>query len=636
MKKLVSILVLVAMLLASVIAIVPASAVEEYDEFAYYETRRLWTDEVYAGIKKLYEEDATPTKDWVPGAAPFAPVNVNFQNRMAGTRLRSITLPLNKTLGADSEGNFIFTIHTFKRDSLTNSSPVKSWKIKINAEEYGLTANTGGMHKFIENIDLTSYNIIIGEDEVIAFFSNTDTFLPGYGDGATPAPGSYFSNNFPEMMGFGAYAGVDKFTSNTWNTSVIFYDLTYDVAVSEAYAKIKTLVDTVKDYEKDDFSAGFAAFETALAAAQAKLESTSAFGDFSAEYAALDSAVKGLVAITEVNKTVLTTAITAAAAYENKAAEYTAESYATFTEALAAAKAVNEATDAKQSAVNEAAKALDDAIKALDKKGTTDALKTKVEETLAKYDIDDYTANSYKPLRDAIKVAEDLISAECESYNDIEAAAKAIDDAIPGLKKKADFTKMNELITQYEGVTDKDYTEASVNALMDIINTIKEVRKPAKAPNVTEEAGAEYLARLEGAIAGLVPYADYTDIDAKIAEVDGMDETKYTADSWKAVEDAIKAINSLESNRNATKPEADAALKVLNDAVAALATVGSDSNGGNADNSNNPGAATDGANATEGEKKTEKGCGGVIATTAVVMTSVLALGVAIVAKKKEN
>ena len=39
--------------------------------------------------------------------------------------------------------------------------------------------------------------------------------------------------------------------------------------------------------------------------------------------------------------------------------------------------------------------------------------------------------------------------------------------------------------------------------------------------------------------------------------------------------------------------------------------------------------------ATEPEEE-KKGCGGVIATTAVVMTSVLALGAAFVAKKKED
>ena len=598
-------------------------------DFTNYETRRLWTDEIYAGIKALYEADGAKTIDWVPSAAPFAPVNAIFQNRMAGTRLRSITLPVNKTLKADADGNFIFTIHTFKRAELAGSSPVQSWKIKINAEQYGLTENTSAIYKFVENIDLTSYNIVIGEDEVLAFFSGSDTFLPGYSGNAA----GYFSSNFPEMMGFGARAGTSDFPKNTYTSAVIFYDLTYDVPVSESYANIKELVDTVKDYEKDDFSAGFDAFKTALDAAVAKLESANEFGDFSAEYTALDTAVKGLVAITEISKTALTTAITAAAAYENKAAEYTEESYAAFTEALAAAKAVNENTDVKQSEVNAAVTALDNAIKALDKKGNTTALNAKVTEVLAKYDIDAYTANSYRPLKDAILAAQTLIEANSESYNDIEAASKAIDDAIPGLKKRADFTKINELISKYEAITDKDYTAASVDALMDIIDTIKEMRKPAKAPNVSEENGADYLARLEAAIAGLVPYADYTEIDAKLEEVDAMDEDKYTADSWKAVEDAVKAINSLKSNRNATKPESDAALKALNDAIAALVSADAESNNTNNGNNSND-ATTDGAGATEGEKK-EGGCGGIITTTAVVMASVLALGTAFVAKKKD-
>lgn len=627
MKKLVSILVLVAMMLASVLAIVPAAA--EDDPFEYYETRRFMPEDVYQGIKELYEKDGANTQDWVPSVAPFTPVNTKFQDRFAGTRLRTITLPVNKTGAVDSNGDFIFTISTYKRNALTNSSPVNSWKIKINAEKYGLQANKSGIYKFIENIDLTSYNIIVAEDEVLAFQASGDTFIPGYAGGAV----NYFSSKFPEMMGFGAYTGQEKFTSNTWPSTVIFFDITYDVAISESYAKIKELVDTVKDYEKDDFSAGFDAFKTALDAAVAKLESSNEFSDFSAEYTALDTAVKGLVAITEISKTALTTAITAAAAYENKAAEYTEESYAAFTEALAAAKAVNEKTDVKQSEVNAATTALDNAIKALDKKGNTTALNAKVTEVLAKYDIDAYTANSYRPLKDAILAAQTLIEANSESYNDIEAASKAIDDAIPGLKKRADFTKINELISKYEAVTDKDYTAASVDALMDIIDTIKEMRKPAKAPNVSEENGADYLARLEAAIAGLVPYADYTEIDAKLEEVDAMDEDKYTADSWKAVEDAVKAINSLKSNRNATKPESDAALKALNDAIAALVSADAESNNTNNGNNSND-ATTDGAGATEGEKK-EGGCGGIITTTAVVMASVLALGTAFVAKKKD-
>ena len=640
MKKLVSILVLVAMMLASVLAIVPAAA--EDDPFEYYETRRFMPEDVYQGIKALYEKDGAQTKDWVPSVAPFTPVNTKFQDRFAGTRLRTISLPVNNTGATDSNGNFIFTISTFKRNALTNSSAVNSWKIKINAEKYGLQANKTGIYKFVENIDLTSYNIVVAEDEVLAFQASGDTFIPGYAGGAI----NYFSSKFPEMMGFGAYTGKKEFETNTWPSTVIFFDITYDVPLSESYAKIKELVDTVKDYEKDDFSAGFDAFKIALDAAVAKLDGSNSNADFTAEYTALDTAVKALVAVTEVNKTTLASAISAAAAYENKAADYTATSYAVFTEVLAAAKAVNNDTAAKQSAVNKAVVALNAAIEDLDRKGNTVALATKVENAL-KYDKEIYTANSYKPLKDAILDAQDLIAANSESYNDIEAVSKAIDDAIAGLKKKADFTKMNELITKYEGASKEEYTEESVNELINIIGIIKEARKPAKAPNVSEETGAEYLARLEAAIAGLVPYATYGDIDARVAEVEGMDKTKYTADSWKAVEDALKAINTIKSDRYATQPEADALLEDLNEAVAALVAAGSNSGNNtntdtDTDNSNDGEADATTPAGTDSENKTDKtdekkegGCGGIITTTAVVMASVLALGVAFVAKKKD-
>ena len=96
-------------------------------------------EDVFADLKALFEKDGAATLDWVPSVAPFTPVNASFQNLMAGTRMRSITLPIRKTLAADADGNFKFTIHTFKRDGLTNSAPVNSYTIKINAEKYGLT-----------------------------------------------------------------------------------------------------------------------------------------------------------------------------------------------------------------------------------------------------------------------------------------------------------------------------------------------------------------------------------------------------------------------------------------------------------------------------------------------------------------
>ena len=604
--------------------------------FTYYETRQFMPDEIWDGFKTIYEKDGANTKDWVPSVSPFAPSNITFQNRMAGTRLRSISLPVNKTLGTDSNGDFVFTIHTFKRSGLTGGSPVKSWKIKINAEKYGLTANTSKIYKFINDIDLTSYNIVIAEDEVLAFFSTTDTFLPGYSGGAE----SYFSTKYPEMMGFGAYAGRPEFTANTWAGSVIFYNLTYDVPISESYARLSALVEEVKGYEKDDFTAGFDAFKTALDAAVAKLEGADSTGDYTAEYTALDTAVKALVAVTTVSKTALDAAITAAKAYESKQSSYTAASWEAFTAAYNTAKAAKDNADIKQSAVNKATADLSAAIAALDEKGDVAALKSKVDAANAGYDRSAYTAVSYKVLTDAVRAAGELISANSESKNAIDAASKAIDDAIAGLVEVADFTELNKLVEQYENASANEYREDSLSALEAAIAAIKEARKPAKAPNVSAAEAAEMYAALMEAIENLLPYAEYTAIDERVAEVKAMDSAKYTADSWAAVTAALEAINDLKSNRYATQKEADALVAELNAAVDALTLVDAGADEGDAtDNSANatePVQDNGGDSNTNTTGTTTAGCGGFIATTAVVMTSVLALGAAVVAKKKED
>ena len=162
------------------------------------------------------------------------------------------------------------------------------------------------------------------------------------------------------------------------------------------------------------------------------------------------------------------------------------------------------------------------------------------------------------------------------------------------------------------------------------LEKLKSYMKEDKKPNVSVEDEAKYLAEVKAAFDALVAYATYGDIDAKVAELEALDKTKYTADSWKALQDAIKAANALKSDRYATQPQADAALAAINAAVEALVEAGADSGDATTpttDKNNGGGDATEPA---------KKGCGGVIATTAVVMTSVLALGAAFVAKKKED
>lgn len=589
------------------------------EDFEFFETRRFMPEDVYAGIKELYEKDGAGTSDWVPSVAPFTPVNTLFQDRFEGTRLRSISLPVNKTGNKDSDGNFVFTISTYDRDNLTNSTPINSWKIKINAEEYGLTENTSKIYRFIENIDLTSYDIIVGYDEVLAFSKNGDTFIPGYSGGAV----SYFQTNFPEMMGFGAYTGTPQFSTNTWTSNVIFFDITYDVPATESYVELKAILDETADYAEEDFASGWKAFAAARDAAVAAIEEGGAYNFYEDELAALVAARATLAPLANRDKTALAAAIESAAAYAGKDDLYTEATWNAFAEALENAKAVNDDENAKQSEINKATEDLTAAIAALDEKGDVSTLQAKIDEATSKYVREVYTAVSYKALSDAIRNAEEVVALGSVGKSVIDAAAKAIDDAITGLKKVADFTAMNELVAKYENATEADYHPDSLVALTKAIEAIKDASKPAKAMNVSEEQGAALLKALEDAIAGLKEYADYTAIDAKLAEIEALVESEYTPESWKAITDAKAAINALKNDRNSINDDAVAALEALNAAVDGLVKV-SDVN-----NTDAP------ADTDKTDDTSKKGCGSVVGVGAVALVAVMTLGCAVVFKKKD-
>lgn len=660
---------------------------KEFD-FTYYDTKKFMPDDVYADLKALFEKDGAATLDWVPSVAPFTPVNAGFQDLMEGTRMRSITLPIKKTLGTDADGNFTFTISTFNKDGLTNSAPTKSYAVKINAEKYGLTANTANIFKFIK-IDVSEYDIVVGENEVLAFSTNGDTIIPGYSGNVS----SFLSSRFPIMMGFGAYTGKAQFTSNTWPSACIFFDMEYDVPVTKEYAELRDLIAEASSFVSDDYSAGWQNLEVTLSAAKTIFEQKpDSTEDLAAIYKDLQAAVNALVPLANVDATALNNAITAAKPLEGNEDEYTPATWDAFAKALADAKAVSANKDAKQSEINAAANALTaataalakkpaldslateitkcealsaadyttstwtalsealavanatkdnvnataedvdaaitslkSAYDALDKKADTAALKAKIDAAIADYNRELYTANSYKDLNELINAAEKAIEEGEIGEKSSSEYIKNIDDAIAALVKRADVEELKALVETWENVTDDDYHPTGVAELQKIVEAIIDACKPAKAANLSVADADEYKAALEYAVAGLMKYADYTEIDAKLAETENLVKSEYTEDSWQKLVDAKNAINTLKSNKLATEEDAILALANLTKAINGLTKP--------EQATNTPEATNDNSGATEPAE--ESGCGGFIGASALVVTLVSVLGCAVVLKKKD-
>jgi len=333
---------------------------------------------------------------------------------------------------------------------------------------------------------------------------------------------------------------------------------------------------------------------------------------------ALVAAMDGLETIPDLEA--LAAAIDAANAYVE--AEYVTTTWAAFAEVLAKAEALYVDVNATGSQVNAVMDELKAATEGLAKKVDPKPLSDKAKATEEQYKMDDYTAMTYGKVTGALRNANDAAAANDMSQATLDALAKAIDDAVAGLKKRADWVETEKVLAAIAEYRDTDYTPETWSELEKAKNAINNKMKENEKPNVSVDEEKNLLDALNAAINGLVAYATYTDINTRVGEVEAMDKTKYTADSWKVVEDALKAIKDLKSNRYATQPEADAALAALNAAVDALVEAGAST----------PSATEGNGGATE-PKEEKKGCGSVIGVSAVVLTSIL--GVAFVAKKKD-
>ena len=223
-----------------------------------------------------------------------------------------------------------------------------------------------------------------------------------------------------------------------------------------------------------------------------------------------------------VSKTDLDKAIKAIEAKNPDSSKYTADSWKTFADAMAHAKAVIADDSATQQDVDNALKALTDAYAGLTEKTPEPApvnkseLDKKIKAIEAeKLDGSKYTAESWKAFETALAHAKAVNASDSATQQDVDAALGALTSARDGLTEKGEV-------------------------------------KPDPKP----EPGTVDKAALDKAV--------------KKVEAEKLDGSKYTAESWKAFETALAHAKAVIGNANSTQFDIDNALSMLNDARAAL------------------------------------------------------------------
>lgn len=200
--------------------------------------------------------------------------------------------------------------------------------------------------------------------------------------------------------------------------------------------------------------------------------------------------------------------------------------------------------------------------------------------------------------------------------------------------KSADKTALNAAIEAAAKLSNDQgtYTAASWAAFQDALSAAQGVNE---SPAASDDEVANALSTLQNAQAALAKAAttdQKTDLKVEIGRADALNESDYTADSWKAYQSALAAAQSVLSKDDASAADVEAATTALKAAREALAKP-SQSSKGNSTSTTTTTTDTKKANASKKDASGLPGTGDTqIATVGIfagIGAAIAAAGVAI-------
>lgn len=643
MKKIISFLIVTALLLAAVVAIIPASAEEaepqkresilvnsQPDQYngigpAFYYDYRLYTHNV-----NYFPINEAPREDGGTGYQGKRPYMLRSRNSSGGSST-SIDGSLDSYISAGAYNTFQRGYElNFITDDMGNDYEFDAW-LGVCLRETK-TIDAFSFYTLHENSPSRGSKYLIEELTLFGAKMDPETHTFGTWFRMTDAIGTVQTN-----------------ITEDGNLAVVTGDLYMPFEVDYIFMAFQMEGEGDGDYlcvelEAYEYEGGaaeeldLAELNEAVAAAEDELakEGTYTSKSFNTLQLAYDSA-KNTLATATTQKAVdhaVDTIYAAILALEPLAdvseltaelakhealveTDYTIMTWEAFAAARDAATELISSGNYSETAVGEKLMALISAAEALALKATDEAiaaLKAMYDEAEA-LEADDYTSKSFASLRSARREASSCVSEEARDHvsaAQCEEATALLRSALDGLKERADLDALQAIVDECLSINASKYTEASYAALSAALDAAREFIDEGEADASAEEA-EELGAAITAAKDALAERADFSAIDAKVIELEALVEAEYTAESWKALQDAIAAALAL--GTDSSQAEADAALAAIVAAADALAKP----------------TATEPA-ATE-EPKEEGGCGGFVGVTAVVIVASLGLGLTALKRK---
>ena len=340
-------------------------------------------------------------------------------------------------------------------------------------------------------------------------------------------------------------------------------------------SKLQAAIDAAKDVAESQYTTdSYNAMKVVLEKAEELLTTAKDQAAIDAKEKELNDAVAALVA--RGNTGALKDLIDKYAAEDLKEADYTVDSWKTYTEALNAANAiVDNNSNSDQAAVDAAKDALEKAHTALTKVEQIDKAALEAAIAAAKdVDANLYTTASYDAMTKVLANAEKVLK-DSKDQTEIDAAATALNAAVAALAERGNTDALKALIEEYKDLKETDFTADSWKDYADALKAANAIVKDNS--NSNQAAVDAALNALKDARAGLTPAekpsvkpGDKSELKASYDKYKDMKNDGYTAESWAKFENALKSAKAILDNEAATADQVKAALAQLNSAADGL------------------------------------------------------------------
>jgi len=340
------------------------------------------------------------------------------------------------------------------------------------------------------------------------------------------------------------------------------------------YTALNTAIATAKAKNLTGAISGATELAAAITSAEALVNNASSQTQINDMVTTLNNAIAAVVY--GADYTALDAAI--ALAGTKAAKDYTTASYNAMTAKLADANAILRGQAASyQSTIDAATLALNNAINALVAEGA--ANKTALNAAIATATglvAANYTAESYAGIAAPLATAQGLAADATLNAKDqsaIDNATNALNAAIGALvEADADYTALNNLLAEVALLNADDYTAGSWAVLADAVTAANAIDKNLKKKDqATIDNAKDAVANAKAALVTL-GNANYTALDAAIADVPAYAQSYYTEATWSAYATALANANAVDRNLKSTaQGTVDTATTNLVNAKAALA-----------------------------------------------------------------